>query len=130
MSFKSPLKTVKGLGSSHHGTQHWWAQRLTAVALIPLSLWFMVIALRSMQSSEALVMSLQSPMNTVLMIVFLGTVLYHGTLGIQVVIEDYVHNQTQKTVLLVLTQYASILTAVAGIVAVVTFHISHLTVGV
>lgn len=130
MSFKTPLGRVKGLGSSHHGASHWWAQRVSAVALIPLVIWFVATIIEVAVAKTSIIMVLQSPINAIAMLLFIGAMLYHGTLGIQVVIEDYVHCSYAKTILLVGLQLFSIVTAVATLVAVLTFHLSHLNLSV
>lgn len=125
MGLESPLSKAKGLGSAKTGSEHWWAQRMTALALIPLVLWFVVLVINTTVGTGSLVSTLGSPFNTVLMILFFATALYHGALGIQVVIEDYVHCPCGKTVLLIVMKFITVITAVAGGVAIITFHVNH-----
>src|SRR5579863_1307454 len=89
---RSPLGRALGLGSTKRGVEHWWVQRVTAVALIPLSLWFVAALLRQMGGGLASVHHwLGRPVPAILMVLFLITTFYHAALGLEVVIEDYVH---------------------------------------
>lgn len=119
MSLRSPLGRVRGLGSAKSGTEHFWMQRVTAVALIPLTLWFVysVIALAGADHAAATAW-LQAPTTAVLMIVLIAATFHHMQLGLQVVIEDYVHGEGIKIVSLMLMKGASLLLAVAAAFAV------------
>ena len=94
MTLQTPLAKVRHLGAAKEGANHWWWQRLTAILLVPLSLWF-VGSLWSIvvggADRDALVDWLSGPVAAVLMLLFLGATFYHLKLGLQVVIEDYVH---------------------------------------
>lgn len=119
MSFRSPIKDARGLGSAHHGVGHWWAQRLTAVALVPLMLWFVVgVAAHSSADYANAVAWIGAPVNAVLMILTVAMVFYHGALGIQVILEDYVDSEPARVVLDVLQKFAAVVLAAAGIFAV------------
>jgi succinate dehydrogenase / fumarate reductase membrane anchor subunit len=121
MSYRSPIKDARGLGSAHHGVDHWWAQRTTALALIPLLIWFVVgIALHGGADYAAARAWVSSPVTAVLMVLTLGAVFYHGALGIQVVIEDYVDGEGLKLALIILVRSAAIVLALAGIFAVLS----------
>ncbi len=119
MSLRTPLGRVRGLGSARGGTHHWWLQRLTAIALVPLTVWFLasIVALASADRLVVL-MWLGTPVVAVLMILFIGTCFYHLKLGLQVVIEDYVHDGGLKMASLILNSFVCILLAVACIFAV------------
>jgi succinate dehydrogenase / fumarate reductase membrane anchor subunit len=119
MSLRSPLSRAKGLGSAKQGTHHWIWQRLTAIALVPLSLWFVfsVIA-QSGASYEEVIAWVETPLVAILLAVFLATLFHHSQLGLQVVIEDYIHSEWKKISLLVLVKFAHVLMAAAGIFAV------------
>lgn len=106
---RTPLARATGLGSAGRGTEHFWRQRMTAVALIPLSIWFVVSALTLVGANlaEALVF-LAEPMNAILMFLFLFAALYHMTLGVQVVIEDYIHGERMKLLFLMLNRFFAI----------------------
>ncbi len=120
MSLKTPLKNARGLGSAKEGVAHWWGQRMSAVALVPLGVWFMFSLVRvAMGGDHALLMHwLGSPLNASLTTVMIAVLFYHSQLGIQVVIEDYVHTEWLKIGSLVLQKFAHALLAVAAIFAV------------
>ena len=119
MSLKTPLKNARGLGSARDGVGHWWSQRLTALALVPLGVWFMYSLVRLAGGDhEALVHWLGSPLNASLTTIMVATLFYHSQLGIQVVIEDYVHTEWLKLAALILQTFAHALLAVAAIFAV------------
>ncbi|MEO0998349.1 MAG: succinate dehydrogenase, hydrophobic membrane anchor protein [Pseudomonadota bacterium] len=119
MSLKSPLGRVLGLGSAKEGTDHWWMQRVTAVALVPLTLWFVVaIGLADTLDYASVVYWFSNPVNATLMILLLGALLYHSSLGVQVVIEDYVRGGA-KVVALVLSKLVHVGLAVAAVFAVI-----------
>ncbi len=119
MSLKSPLGRVLGLGSAKEGTDHWWMQRVTAVALVPLTLWFTVaIGLADTLDYVSIVYWFSNPINATLMILLLGALLYHSSLGVQVVIEDYIRGGA-KVVALVLSKLAHVALAVAAVFSVI-----------
>jgi succinate dehydrogenase / fumarate reductase, membrane anchor subunit len=116
---RTPLGRAIGLGSAKEGVQHWWAQRLTAVALVPLALWFCAGLIAHVGADRAgLFQWLGSPVRAILMMLLLGTGFHHMALGLQVVIEDYVHIEWAKVGLLVLNRFVAYGLAVAGIFAV------------
>src|SRR5438270_1858612 len=88
---RSPLGRAIGLGSAKEGVEHWWRQRMTAVALVPLALWFVIALIAHLGvDQDAAVAWLGSPIPAILMILMIGVTFYHASLGIQVIIEDYV----------------------------------------
>ena len=103
---RTPLARATGLGSARSGTEHFWHQRTSAVALIPLSIWFVVsgLSLVGANLAEVLVF-LGEPLNAILMFLFLFAALYHMALGLQVIIEDYVHGERLKWLCLMLNRY-------------------------
>ncbi|MCJ7556555.1 MAG: succinate dehydrogenase, hydrophobic membrane anchor protein [Gammaproteobacteria bacterium] len=119
MSLKSPLGQVLGLGSARDGTGHWWSQRVTALALLILGLWFAaeLICLESF-SYQSMTSFLSSSVNAVLLVLLVLTVFFHSMLGVQVVIEDYVHHSGLKVVVLVLIKFAHVLAAALGVYSV------------
>ena len=119
MRLVTPLSRVLGLGSAKDGVQHWWSQRLSAVALAFLGLWLIFAFLGLEDLSYANVASwMRSPFNSILMILTLLTMGYHSQLGVQMVIEDYVHAATLKVSALILTTFAHIGIVVAGVFGV------------
>ena len=119
MSLRSPLGRVLGLGSAKDGTSHWWAQRMTAVALIFLSPWFLIsILLLDTLQFDVVSAWVGKPLNSILLVLTTATLAYHSKLGVQVVIEDYVHGPASKVFSLVMNNFTHILLAVAGVFAV------------
>jgi len=119
MSLTTPLNRVLGLGSAKSGVEHWWAQRLTAVALAPLGLWF-AWALASFESLSyaAVTAWMRAPLTGVLLLLTVATVVYHSYLGIQVVVEDYVHANGAKVVILVSSAFGHFFLLTAAVFAV------------
>ncbi len=90
---RSPVARARGLGSAKAGIAPWWAERASAVALVPLTLWFAAsIIVHTNSDYAAFIGWLRTPVATTLMILLLVTLFYHTALGLQVVIEDYVHS--------------------------------------
>lgn len=119
MTLRTPLRRVLGLGAAHDGTSHWWAERMTAAALVPLGLWFAVSLLRLDDLDYAAVHAWAgASLNTVLLVLFVAITFYHSQLGVRVVIEDYVHGRALKLVSLVLVDFLHLLLGVASVVAV------------
>jgi succinate dehydrogenase / fumarate reductase, membrane anchor subunit len=118
---RSPLGRAIGLGSAKEGVEHWWAQRITAIALVPLSLWFVsaVIALIG-ADLETMQNWVSQPLPAILLVLLLIAMFYHLSLGIQVVIEDYVHTELARLGLVVVVRLLSFGFAVAGIFAVLS----------
>jgi len=117
-SLRSELGRVRGLGSAKEGVHHWWAQRVSAIALIPLSLWFVacIVFLIDVDRATA-VQWLGSPVTLGLMSLFLIALIYHAVLGLQVVVEDYIHGKAAKLILLLIIQFAGFGLAATGIIA-------------
>ena len=119
MSYRTPIGRARGLGSAKDGTAHWWAQRLTALALVPLTLWFAISVIGLVGGGRAAVLDwLESPVAAGLMILLIGATFHHAQLGVQVVIEDYVHNEPVKIGAIILVKFAAVVLALAGILSV------------
>lgn len=118
-TLSSPLAKARGLGSAKTGTHHFWMQRVTAVALIPLTVWFVICAI-GLKGADIweFELFLAAPVNTALMILFVVMLAYHGQQGIQVVVEDYVSSKGAKLVLLLLNTFLAAVLAVLGTVSV------------
>lgn len=99
MNYRTPLANAQGLGSAKSGTTHWWMQRVTAVALIPLSYWLIkLLDLAFNAPYEQTLVWLAAPVNSVCVIVWFLAVFYHAALGLRVVIEDYVADEGSKII--------------------------------
>jgi succinate dehydrogenase / fumarate reductase membrane anchor subunit len=97
MDYRTPLARAKGLGSAKSGTGHWWMQRITAVALVPLSFWLIkFLSLSLTVPYQQAVVWLMSPVNSVCIVLWIIAVFYHAALGMQVVFEDYVAGKGLK----------------------------------
>ena len=117
MSLRTPLSEAKGLGSAKEGANHWWMQRLTAVALVPIVIWFtFAVACLGNASYESVVSWLSNPYVAVSLILFIAATFYHTQLGLQVIVEDYVHGWL-KIATLVIINFLCIAFAVVGIVS-------------
>lgn len=117
---RTPLKNVRGIGTGRGGTHHFIVQRITAVALVPLCLWFVWIALELLHLDYASARALiGKPWNAVLMISFILSVFWHAQLGMQVVIEDYVTTHALEIASQILVKFLAVLGAVACTLAVV-----------
>ena len=118
MSLNTPLRQVLGLGSAKSGVHHWWLQRLTSIALVPLTVWF-VVSLLSLPSFEhvTVITWMAQSWTALLLVLFILVATWHSQLGVRVVVEDYVHGGS-KTLTLVLITFIHAVVAAAGIFAV------------
>lgn len=119
MASKNENDTGQNLGSAKEGTHHWWAQRVTAIALIPLSVWFVasLVFMTGASYGEAAAW-LGFPFNALLVLLLLVFTFYHAVLGLQVVVEDYVHGEGKKIALLLLIKGAAIFLCAGASLAV------------
>jgi succinate dehydrogenase / fumarate reductase membrane anchor subunit len=116
---RSQLGRVRGLGAAGTGVGHWWAQRVTAIALLPLSLYFVASVLMLSGASRAgMAAYMGEPWNAVLFLLLIGTLFYHLSLGLQVVVEDYVHKESSKLATLLVLKGLIIFCALASAVSV------------
>jgi succinate dehydrogenase / fumarate reductase membrane anchor subunit len=119
MSLRSPIGRVLGLGAAKEGVGHWWTQRVTAVALVMLCLWFVSALLRLTDFSYALVtLWISKPVNAVLLSLLVGTAVYHSQLGLQVVVEDYVIGKGSKVATMLLINFVHVALGALGIFSV------------
>src|SRR4051812_49602022 len=117
---RSMLGRVRGLGSAKEGVNHWWAQRLTAVALVPLTLWFVASIVGLIGAPfEAFRAWVRNPLDAVLLVALIVATFQHAQLGLQVVIEDYVHHEPTKLVSLLVMKGAAVLLGLTAVWAVV-----------
>jgi len=119
LNLTTPLSKVLGLGAAKSGVEHWWAQRLTAAALVPLGLWFAVALVRLESLDYAAVVEwLGNPITAVLLLLTAVVGVYHSHLGVQVVVEDYVAAKAAKVLTLVVSAFAHVVLAVAAAFAI------------
>jgi succinate dehydrogenase / fumarate reductase membrane anchor subunit len=119
MSLEADIAKVRGLGSAKEGTGHFWHQRLTAIALIPLSIWFVVNLVCVFDATYAEVTAwIQSPIVTTLLVALIGALLYHVKLGVQIVIEDYLHAEWLKLSSIICLDLGTVLCGLVSIVAI------------
>lgn len=120
MSLRTPLGRARGLGSAKEGTHHWWHQRLTALALLPLAVWFVVSLITLADATyEDVIDWLSSPIVAGLMLLLIFSMFYHLKLSLQVIVEDYVHSEWRKVTSLILITFATIALGLASALAVV-----------
>ncbi|HUN40507.1 MAG TPA: succinate dehydrogenase, hydrophobic membrane anchor protein [Acetobacteraceae bacterium] len=122
---RSQLGRVRGMGAAKSGTGHWWAQRLTALALLPLTLWFVWAALHLSGMPRAAVAHWAgNPINAALLVALVVVTFHHLLLGLQVVIEDYIHSEAARTVSLVVLRGVVWLVALIGVLAALKLAIA------
>lgn len=120
MELRSQLSRVRGLGASHEGAHHFWVQRVSGVALVPLVIWF-VLSVSSVVGADLATFTawVGSHYNPVLLVLLIVTMFYHAQLGLQVIIEDYVHGEAAKLTSLILVKFAIYLIGACAVFAVI-----------
>lgn len=120
MSYRSPLSRARGLGSAKEGLAHWWLQRITALALVPLTIWLVLnLALLGQYDYESVLAWLRNPVSAVLLICMVIALFYHSALGVQVVAEDYISTKWRRLLVIISVNFASFVLAVVSILAIV-----------
>jgi succinate dehydrogenase / fumarate reductase membrane anchor subunit len=116
---QSPLVGARGLGSARSGSRHWWLQRVTALALAPLTVWF-VISFTVLINADHRAYSrwIGSPLNAVLMILLMIVLFYHMALGLQVIAEDYLHSDRIKLFAIISIQFGCLVLVITGVVSI------------
>ncbi len=118
MNLRNPLATARGLGSAKNGTGHWWLQRLSAIALLVLTPWFLALVLGLVGADQIDTRStLAQPLTATLMLAYVLALFWHAQLGLQVVIEDYVHGW-KELALQVVVKFACAFAALASVIAI------------
>ncbi len=123
-SLRSPLGAVRGLGSAKDGTHHWWLQRVTAIALVPLTIWFVAsLVVLAGAPLEAFAAWVGQPLVAVLLGLFVVIGFWHLKLGVQVVVEDYVHAESTKILVQMLVNFATVVLGAAAIFSILKIAI-------
>ena len=122
--YRTELKNVRGLGAAHDGTHHFWVQRVSALALVPLSVWFMIELVTRLSGSERpeLIGWFHHPVNALLTAILVTLLFWHSRLGVQVIIEDYAHTRSKKLVLLLLGSGLNLLLCGGALLAIAHLH--------
>ena len=124
-SLRTPLKIARRLGSSKTGVHHWWLQRITAIALIPLSIWLLFLMGTLLDASYPVVLAtIAHPVRAFFLIVLSLCLFWHGALGLQVIIEDYVHTRWLELTLQIALRFGAILGALACVLAVLAIWLT------
>lgn len=129
MNYRSPLAKVIGLGSAKEGSGHWWHQRLTSIALVPLTLWFTYSVATHLTGAciEEFPTWIGTPVNSALLIAFVVALFYHTQLGIQVVLEDYVHHEGLKITAILAVKALSFILVVMSIISILQFYFTGIS---
>jgi len=115
MDLRNPLARALGRGSAKQGSSHWWWQRMTALALLPLGVWFVFsILMLAGSAHDSVIVWLHSPFQASLFILLMATVFWHAALGLQVVVEDYIHSEWLKMAILISIKMSITLAAVVS----------------
>lgn len=126
MEYRSPLAGARGLGAAHHGSGHWWRQRITALALLPLGLWFLFCLAKLPESEFAAVRDwFRNPLNSAVALAFSSAALYHAALGLQVILEDYLHTQWLKLASLLLMKSLLAVAWLTATLAILRLWLGH-----
>ena len=121
IGMKTPLGRVRGYGSAKSGTEHFWRQRLTAVANVPLTIAFVLIVVSLLGRAHSTAQQvLGSPLVAIIMLLFIGSVTYHMRIGMQVIIEDYVHDERHKLFLVIANTFFCVAVGLACAFAILT----------
>ncbi len=118
-SLRTTLGRVRGLGTAKDGVHHWWMQRLSAMALLPLSVWFVIGLIGQFgEGHAAMVAWLSGPVTATIAILLVGALFYHAKLGLQVVFEDYIHSEWLKISSLIALNFVTIFLAGLSILSI------------
>lgn len=125
MVLEAPLSKVKGLGSAKEGSEHWLKQRITAAALIPLIIWFVFSLVKISDAKASLVSMISSPLGAIFLSFFVCTSLYHGYMGLRVVIEDYIKGLYLRFIIITFICFLSLVLGFGSLLAIVKGHIDY-----
>lgn len=122
--YRTPLANARGLGSAKDGVSHWVWQRLTAIIIAPISLWFVFSMMQFSQDITSFQMLewLRNPINALCSILLVAAIFFHATLGMQVIIEDYVHNHFRKIICLIANKIVFLVAGLISIMSIISMH--------
>ena len=125
-NLRNPLANARGLGAAQEGVHHWWGQRVSAFLMIPLSTWmiYTLIAMMRVPDTRFIQVWLSDPMAALPLMALLALMFYHARLGLQVVIEDYVHSQQWKITLLLMNIFFCATGAALSVLSILKLHLS------
>jgi succinate dehydrogenase / fumarate reductase membrane anchor subunit len=124
MRLMTPLARVRGLGSAKSGVHHWWAQRITALAIVPLAIWFIASLLAMIGGGHGAMLAwFASPLNSIAMALLVFAMCYHAFLGLQVIIEDYVHCHALQAASIIAVKFGAFLLASISILSILKMHL-------
>ena len=127
VSMRTPLARVKGLGASGHGVEHWWLHRMTAVSNVPLIIAFViVVAALAGSSYEGAVAIVSHPLVAIILLLAVISVTNHMRLGMQIVIEDYVHDKGYKIAAIIANNFYAVIVAVACLYAILKVSLGRI----
>ena len=116
---RSSLGRARGMGAAGSGIHHWWAERVTAIALVPLTLWFIYAVLHLLGAPQwAVHRFVANPVNTVLLLALVAMTFHHMQLGLQVVMEDYIHDQRWQSIALLLNKAVALMLGLLCVVSI------------
>lgn len=126
---RSQLGRARGLGASHTGAEHWWQERVSALALVPLTLWFVVSVLTMLGADHAVVAGwIGRPVNAVLLLALIAMTFHHAALGLQVVYEDYIVSAGSRTAAILATKGLALLLGLLASLAVLKLAVAGIPV--
>lgn len=126
MDYRTPLAKVRGLGAAHNGTAYWWMQRISAIALIPLSFWLVVYCKQLLTAThEQITVWLSEPLHSLLAVMWIIIVFYHAALGLQVVLEDYVSTSWRKIAAVWIIKLSFLGLGLSTVLAMLKIMLSH-----
>ena len=119
----TPLKKAKGLGSVKEGADHFWNQRITAIALVPLAIWFVFSLVKTVGGGYGEAFNwVNNPLNAFLLIMFISIGFYHAYLGVKVVIEDYIHCECVKIGAIIFMQLSTVFATAAAVLSIIRIY--------